>query len=299
MSRFILKTTVLVIILYSTLFILHILLDNLSSEYVQESKPNWDWSYIEELDKEELYVGNSRTWVHVDIQEISSKTNVKSYALAHDGGDIHILYLKLKKYLTFADSPSRINLQFDPTIITNRKDLYGIEKYAPELFLNPSMKTSLGEKLGYSSFYYYIPLISYSPMRIVKILTKYNKDNDPSGYCCQEKSWESPIDFHDTNQWDSISYESPAYLDSIFLICRNKNIVINAIIPPVSPSYSSKLDTSYFIKLFNRLTSFYETNGNIYDFSTLISDRSYFYNHSHLNCDGASIFTNQLINELY
>lgn len=299
MRRFILKTGAIVLMLYSSLLTVHLILDYLSSNYVQKNNPNWDWSYIEKLDADELYVGNSRTWVHVDIEKISSKTNVKSYALAHDGGDIHILYLKLKKYLKFAESPLRINLQFDPTILRERKDLYGMNKYAPELFLNPSMKTSLKEKLGYSSYYYFIPLISYTPTSMVQILTEYNKDDNPSGYSCQEKSWDSPINFHDTNQWDSIIYESPEYLDSIFAICHDKNIVLNAIIPPLSPSYSSKLDRGYFIELFNRLTGFYETNGNIYDFSTLITERSYFYNHSHLNCDGASLYTDQLINELY
>lgn len=299
MKRFIFKTLSAVLMLYSSLLIIHLMLDHLSTKYVEANSPDVDWCFIEGLSVDELYVGNSRTWVHVDTEKIYSKTKLKSYALAHDGGDIQIVFLKLKKLLKYAELPSRINLQFDPFILTNHEELYGIEKYAPELFLNSSMKTALEGKLGYSLYYYFIPLISYSPERIFKTLIQYNNNVQPNGYHCQELPWESPIDFFDTQYWDTITYESPVFLDSIFSLCHDNNIVINAIIPPLSPSYSSKLNTSYYFKQFIRLSRIYETDGNFYDFSSSINERSYFYNHSHLNCQGASIYTDYLISELY
>lgn len=299
MKPFVYRLLLIVAGLYIFLLSFHLLLDELSISYVPGNDPNNDWSYIKELDVDELYVGNSRTWVHVDINTILRKTNVKSYALAHDGGDMHILYLKLKKFLNHTDKPSRINLQFDNTIIKERNDLYGLEKYAPELYFNSSMKSSLEAKLGYSNYYYWIPLISYSPARIFKVLTQYKKDDDPSGFACQEKSWESLVPFNDTTHFEPFSYESSVYLDSIFELCKRKQIRINGIVPPLSPTYLNNQNLKFYEDLFIQLSDNYSNHGNFYNFSTSIDEPHYFYNHSHLNCDGAVLFTNILLAELY
>ena len=95
-----------------------------------------DWHIKHEQYNELLFIGNSRTWVHVDAEMITNSIHKKSYCLAQDGRAAKVLFWKLKKYLLNNNKPKYIFIQFDPYFINNRNGgtFFGKANYLGYMF---------------------------------------------------------------------------------------------------------------------------------------------------------------------
>src|SRR6476646_4189187 len=73
-----------------------------------------DWHDLKNHNSDVLFVGNSRTWVHVDPFAIQNRFHIKCEVIAQDGQGAQILWLKFKQYVNNNKTPREIYLQFDP-----------------------------------------------------------------------------------------------------------------------------------------------------------------------------------------
>ena len=145
-------------------------------------------------------------------------------------------------------------------------------------------------------FDFYITLwkqTAFSPKRKhVNYLGKYsnNKFNDVS-------DWQSTIKGH--YLWNDkvlgVSEVSVNYLDSIIKISQQQEIIVILTSSPVYNKYFDKIPRS-IMKKFNSLKEQYENQAIIFDKTQEISyPDSLFLDADHLNLDGATRFTNELI----
>lgn len=292
------------VVFYSLFFAAHIVYVVLTTRYVPANKPDLDWNYIDNINADWLFLGNSRTWVHIDPSMILNKLGHSSYCLAHDGGDVILVYQKLKKYHDDSKDLKKIFLQFDWTFIHERENLYGSEKFEHQFYLNKAMSQSLRDKEGFSKLNYWLPAVSISPTEFLKAAVGYRRADNPNGYHCKSLNWESKIDFMDFDKVREIEdfsrFGKTYYVDSIFEFCSVNNIELHGLILPVSPAVVANISESDYIKRFENLKKVYKTEGELYSFLDYkeFSNVDLFYNHTHLNCIGSQLLTEIIIERL-
>lgn len=269
-----------------------------------------DWHIKRKQPIKVLFIGNSRTWLHVDVKEFISQTRVSAYSLSQNGRGSEVLWYKFKKYMKNGSPPEFIYLQFDPTF-TSLKGLhantfYGKENYLSYLFLdNLEINNYFSKEKGYNDFEQYVPLIRYIGYKdlFMRHLLKQDKISTNDPFCdyrlfqygsdpskwewgqTKESNWYSP---QKTNGKLNLQY-----IDSFVNYCKQNKIHLHLIYPPQSyPSYvnvsNDILDTlNHYSKQKN--IPFKNFNSRIYNDSNL------FYMHIHLNAKGAKLYTKELI----
>ena len=269
-----------------------------------------DWHIKRNYTNKVLFIGNSRTWVHVDVKEFSSQTQVKAYSLAQNGRGSEVLWYKFIKYMENNPPPELIYLQFDPTFTIieglQANTFYGKENYLSYLFLNNlKINKNFSKERGYNGFEQYVPLIRYIGYKdlFIRHLLKHDKiqtknpesdyrlfeyGSNPSKWLwgnIKESRWNTPN--------KTIGKLNFQYIDSFVTYCRQNSIELNLIYPPQSyPSYG-KVSQSLIDTLNNyskrKNIPFKNFNSPSYNDSTM------FYMHIHLNTKGAKQYTNELI----
>ena len=98
MRHFLVKITILFSIYILSILVLGLLGENIiylntkNNQYQLQE----DWHIRHSSENELLFIGNSRTWVHIDAEKISKSIGRKSYCLAQDGRESRVLYWKLR-----------------------------------------------------------------------------------------------------------------------------------------------------------------------------------------------------------
>ena len=163
-------------------------------------------------------------------------------------------------------------------------------------FALETSQTDVENIIPINYFDFYITLwrqTAFSPKRKhVNYLGKYsnNKINDVS-------DWQSTIKRH--YSWNDkvlgVSEVSVSYLDSIIKISQQQEIIVILTSSPVYNKYFDKIPRS-IMKKFNSLKEQYENQAIIFDKTQEISyPDSLFLDADHLNLDGATRFSNELI----
>jgi hypothetical protein len=304
MRNFIRKIT-----LFFPIYILSVFILGLFGEYIihLNTKNNQfqlqeDWHIHHPIENELLFIGNSRTWVHIDAEKISKTINRKSYCLAQDGRESRVLFWKLKCYLSRNKKPKEVFIQFDPYFISNRNDgtFYGKKKYLAYIYKDRlKINNVFSNEIGYNNYEEYFPIIRYRgeiPLLFHHLtgIRSYNSNLFIFGSELQKRTWQKSSNFkypEETNGELNFSY-----MDSIIKICKNLEIKTTLIYSPQSYSSYKAVDQN----IFRQLKDYAKTNELTFlDFnSEVYNDSSLFYNHMHLNSKGATKFTLQLIDTI-
>ena len=274
-----------------------------------------DWHVKHKKVNNVLFIGNSRTWVQVDVKLFSKETKLKSYALAQDGRNAKLLWYKFKKYLELNFKPDRLFLQFDPTFIDadlNKQTFYGKENYLSYLFWN-NLKISeiFSDEIGFIKYEEFIPLIRYANFKelFFSHLFKSQEVNstiwsnksssflfgsNPQDWSWnQNPEWKSYWNDPEKNTYKNLNF---AYIDSFGILCKKKAIQLILVYPPQSYTSYKSQDNRFIIDLTDYARKeeipYFNFNSNLYNDSTI------FYNHMHLNKEGSKIYTFQIIHEL-
>jgi hypothetical protein len=272
-----------------------------------------DWHIKHKKQNKILFIGNSRTWVQVDVEFFSKKMKQKSYTIAQDGRNIKTLWYKLKKYLEINHKPEKIFLQFDPTFIEanlNFQTFYGKENYLTYLFFdNLNINKLFSNESGFEKYEEYIPLIRYINYHdlFIRHLMKRNHENTSDfntnykyytyGSCPKNYTWgQFPEWKCNWKNPETFKYKKRLdfqWIDSVRILCSKKSINLILIYPPQSYTSYKCQDKKFIIDLKQYSQKFkidyIDFNSKQYNDSTL------FYNHLHLNKKGSVIYTNQII----
>ena len=242
-----------------------------------------------------IWLGNSRTYVHVDQSVINQNWNKSSYSLVQDGGDPSILFYKISNYLNNNNKPDIVNIQCDYTMETSNFEQKDIR--ISQLF-NWKMKKHLEKTFTWTDpIYFYIPLVSFDITTIIKVIIKYRPKrfynvfyevNEPFGY-------KTDLLWNHNFISRTCDLTKSNYFDSIINICVNKEVgKINLWTPPSSKSleesivYAPNLDS---IAKYYGVKHNLEINHIDLRDSTMFNDSTLFYNHTHLNKNGVNVLT--------
>ena len=267
-----------------------------------------DWHDLANHNSEVLFVGNSRTWVHINPFTFSKKTNLTSEVIGQDGQGPQVLFIKLKEYIKSNSKPQCIVLQFDPNFIGENSQLYGIENWLPLFYgYRGKFTKEFSNKQGYDIKYHYIPLYAYFVnKRGKKLLNKilFNDQLEDSIKWSKTKGFKR--NFRDSsfvginkNKGFKVLNRSK-YLDSIFNMAKTKNIKLIGLFSPVTNElYESYINPEVIEKEFYKLRAQFQTSGNYFNYGNiaLTKDKNFFYNHSHLNGTGSDTFMKVLLSD--
>lgn len=265
-----------------------------------------DWHIKHKVKHDFLFIGNSRTFVQVDVKLLNSKLKDNSYCLSQDGRESKVLFYKLKKYLELNNQPRHVFLQFDPFFLNNRTQgtFYGKQNYLGYLYKNNlGINSIFRNEIGFEQLDVYLPLKRYfSTEGGVQVLIKHLTNQRSADYetfqfgsAPRKRQWRST-----ESNWSNPEYKAVNmqfnFIDSILNLCRNKKIEVTLVYPPQSWRSYKRLDS----ETNDELRKFAEKRKIVYwNFNSEKYDNvNYFYNHMHLNSIGSDLYTRDLVDSI-
>lgn len=302
MRKFILKLVVLIGVIGMPAFLMEIYISfKLDKGYRYAFQA--DWHDLKDHHSEILFIGNSRTWLHVDPFVVMQRFNTSAEIIAADGQDVHFLWEKFRQYRRYNKQPREIYLQFDPFFIIERDDLFGASNIQTCFFGNRADLSSLKNRRGYKQIYCYIPMLAYQPGFIAKVLKGDTISSAESfertrGFQSRDWQWSGRW-----NQPESVKFEinrvSP-YIDSFINYASQHKVQLYFMYPPQSEiSYQKSVRPDLVQKKANEYRQKYGP-GIIYldmNIPGSYNDSTIFYNHLHLNRKGVKLFMQQLVEQ--
>lgn len=270
-----------------------------------------DWHLYHPKKMQALFIGNSRTGVHVDMPYLTKAYDVPMYAICQDARRLDILWWKFKKYLERNPKPKAIVLQMDVSTLIdeglNQNTMYGKEKLLTYFFANQLGINHLFEKeVGYHWYETVIPLIRYIPYPEYFDMYWHKKFADPyappANYGVRlipydPKNILPPIDSVSAQVEPKKAIEIPklnmAYVDTFANYCRQHHIQLIGVFPPYT---AASYKASQYYKTGDDIAQYARKRGIMFrnfNTDTYLSD-SLFFNHMHLNDRGAAIYTREL-----
>jgi hypothetical protein len=302
LKKFILKIVILLVWIVIPAFIMEIFisskLDDGYRYYFQG-----DWHDLKGHNSDILFVGNSRTWLHVDPFEIQDKYHVSAEIIAADGQDVHFVWEKFRQYTRGNKVPGELYLQFDPFFIYERDDLYGALNIQTCYFGGRVDISSLESRRGYIKMYKYLPMIAYQAGFVANVLTGDTISSSESfertrGFQSRDWQWSGKWQ-HPENVRVDMNAVSP-YIDSFINYAKQNKVYLYFMYPPQSQvSFEKSIRPELFQQKVNEYSSKHSYGIQFLDMNIpgLYNDSTIFYNHLHLNQVGVSKFMQQLIQD--
>jgi hypothetical protein len=193
--------------------------------------------------------------------------------------------------------------------LEKRKDLFNLEQFLPYMLGNNVIEKATDSYLGFNWVDYKIPLVRYfgkpdAFAALIKLwlLPKNNVPQRMKGYEPQDLEWNNDFDkakkkikFYNIQTDSATIYLFEKYLQE----CKQNKIKIIFVYTP------EFIEGQEFVKNRGEIISLYTKYSKKYDIpfynfsnDSLVFQRKYFYNSSHLNKTGVQIFTNELIYKL-
>jgi hypothetical protein len=253
------------------------------------------------INKEIIILGSSRGARNIIASEIETKTGHSAYNLAYPGSDIEFHEFIVRTLLKFNKAPKVILLSVDypmaflpDSILNFRLDrMYPLVKYN---YINNEL-IARGEKNIIMSNLFALSRMNKTNFDIrqkhfTALDTLYPDGSMPISFQKQDEDWAASTMI---TKYDS-EKELQVKLDcfkKILAMCREKNIRLIIIQPPLfdpmDPAFRERLK-----QLTNNKIPFFDYNNQ----NPIYKNKDYFYDRTHLNRKGATIFTDEIADYL-
>ena len=320
MKKFLLKTSLIIVIPFIIALCLDIIISNILKETKLFPVENEVWNdiYDSKAEAELIILGSSRAWVHFDTEIIDKNLNIKSYNLGEDGSNILQQYIRYKELISFNPLPKKVILAVD--IYSFRDEKFPTYRFYPYVLgnfriLNHLSSLNIDGIDGIDEIIFYVPLIRYFNRTFIQRLfdnekkalfrnKNYNKafifsnqyinlnkegNLRIKGYRGLDVIWKN----QDVKKFTFPIDSSKVSLMKKFITeMKNENIEIIMIYPPeYKEGQSLCQNRNKIISEFEKISNQFDLR--LYNYSdSLISERKeFFYNNQHLNKRGAEIFT--------
>jgi hypothetical protein len=250
-----------------------------------------------------LFLGSSRVHYSLNPKIIDSICNVNSYNLGVEGGDMYEFAMILASYLEHHSAPKYIFLNFDMHSFFGKKKIYNYPIYFPFANKNKTIKSYLKENRYYKIQYDYFPFLEFADFDdnskgyflkgLIGLTEISYPDFQYKGYLSNTN-----VQITDTNifipQKDlSVSGLKFKCLEQIIQICKQKGIVLFFF---YAPEFNKKYQNSILNKdqIFKIVDSLSKTNKISFfrdDNLHLSYNQKYFANTTHLNINGAQVYS--------
>ncbi|MGI9192386.1 MAG: hypothetical protein ACR2IL_09690 [Chitinophagaceae bacterium] len=313
MRRFIVKLGKWLLVCMGLLFVLGLLAEyrlyrNTRELYYSRQA---DWHLYHRRKHQILFIGNSRTSVHVDVNAAMQHFEVPAYSLCQDARHMEFFWYKFKKYIERNPLPKVIVLQADISSLLavgfNMNTFYGKDKYLTYLFANQlGINHYFENEEGYKAYEAYIPLVRYIHYKDYFLAHWNRKFSDPyapphnSGAwlidptpVAKLKSLDLEVEQKRKLKKQDLSTFDFTFLDSFITFAQQHRIQFMAVYPPQSwASYATESRVAIdSITNYCKVRQVPYRNFNRSDYAA----DSLFFNHIHLNAIGAKRYTAELI----
>ncbi|MBO4488054.1 MAG: hypothetical protein J5741_00155 [Bacteroidales bacterium] len=305
MKKFLLRLSIFTLIL----FVLALGADLLITRQFKklESSPfaNWNDIYRGDIQSDLLIMGSSRAYVQMNPRILDSILHINSYNLGMNGRAVESQMVKYHVYRHEGNRKPKVILYeiYQGTLYTsNGYDRIQFVPYLRDLFLwkeiRPVDHFTWADAL--------IPMWRYRKYKsdilaILKGTSFYQRAEHQvyKGFVDYDKPW----DGKKLASLDTIRYgRNPLAINELkkFLsACKEENISVVFVIAPFYIGATEKIeDLPGMYKLFHEITDPYGVPILDYTYHPLSYDTTYFYNASHLNRKGATLFSIQLAHDL-
>jgi len=275
--------------LFSLIIALLYLSDFIYTQVYINSNPRNKLQYIVNTKNENydiLFIGSSRVANHIDTKLFDDLSNKKTINLGVEGAGLSDNLLQLK-LLVSNNTISNVFLQIDSNFEYDKPSNIAISEAMPFLNSNDIINTHIKKnfnnykKLKYIPFYRYAindPKIGFREM-VLSFINKKPKTNPSIGFT---PMFGNKFPLIENSLPETIKLNN-IVLDEIIDICRKNKIQLTLYISP----YCSKIKNKKYIEKLRTKVP------NLIDLSKGYDDKL-FYNCSHLNNQGAKIFTTNL-----
>ncbi|MGV3528135.1 MAG: hypothetical protein ACO1OO_04500 [Flavisolibacter sp.] len=289
-------------------------LDYVMSYYLSHSHDSpgefevWNDIYSSNANCDIAIYGSSRAWVQIDPNILGDSLNSEVYNFGMDGHNFWLQYLRHLELLKHNQKPKVIVLSVDVFTLQKRPDLYQQDQFLPNMLWNSTVQEYTSSYTGYKGVDYYIPLIRYAgrTTSFVKMAKTFFRVKTSSyrnrGFLGMERVWNNDLaeakagtDSYTVN----LDASSIALFDKFIKQCKRDNIKLFLVYAP------EFIDGQKFVSNRNLIIGLYKSFSNKYsipfwDYSedTICQSRKYFYNASHLNKQGAEMFSRMLASDL-
>jgi len=256
----------------------------------------WNDIYNGEMDCELSIYGSSRAWGHIDPIIMEDTLNYNSYNFGIDGHNFWLQYLRHNEYLKYNSKPKIIVHSVDIFTLQKRDDLYNMSQFLPYMLWNNDLFKSISTYKGYASVDCFIPLVRFRhTSSSIKSLSKNDSPLRNKGFKGFWRKWGPHFDnAMKLNDDYTVTLDSASLnlYEQFLEECRSSNIeVIMVYTPEFIDGQKFISNRKEVIDLYNELANKYGLLFLDYSDNYLCYDKQYFYNATHLNGNGADIFT--------
>ncbi|MCW3804131.1 hypothetical protein [Plebeiibacterium marinum] len=293
-----------------SLFFVSIFIDSLLSIKIKEihEYPGeyevWNDIYSEELDVDVAVYGSSRAWVHINPNQILDSTKLMCYNFGVDGQNFNIQFLRHKEYIERNRPPKMVILSIDVFSLAKAKDLYGLNQFLPYMLWDWDIYQFTRSYNGFSFLDYVLPLVRYKGKSdlLLKLFSNNEDKVRTNGYLGMEEDWNEDFNIA-KNKYENfeiqIDPELVDLLEEFIKELKRQNILLTFV---YTPEYIEGQDfvknREHIFEIYNQLANKYDIPFIDYSNSFLSYNKSLFYNASHLNITGSTMFTQVLISDL-
>jgi hypothetical protein len=254
-----------------------------------------------------LFLGSSRTLVHVNPLIIDSVLKVNSYNAGFDGINIIESKMFLDSYLEHHPAPRLLVLTIDigSLAINDTTKLFDFPLYFPYL-KDGNVKNTLSEFLPQTKWISTFPFLKpayyddFKKYMAIKAAIRPGGDKKNilyKGFAPKEMEWKGE-ELHTRFQIHN-SKHGLDLLKQVLNICSENKIKCAIVYAPQTAELTERIDNfNDYLNLLKQTCDDYNIPFLNYSEIPITNDKKYFYNHLHLNSEGANIYSELLANDL-
>lgn len=293
MKKFLIHSVVFAAILWVFAIIADIYVSN-NLRYSKERKYTaWNGIYNDTTYYDLVINGSSRAWVQYDPHILDSILHLNTYNLGIDGSAINRQIIKYHKYCELHGQPKYLLQNID--IFTMARTFgYEREQFFPYFFYDKDLLHKADKYEHFTLLEKYIPYYRYIGIDLHDWDAGLYK-----GYCGQDKAWDGSM----FSQMDTVQVSSDSSMLRLFddFLTEQAHLGTRVILV-YSPIYHGVIDkcpdTGKMYTMYDSLAIKHHLSILNYIEMPLCYDTAYFYNATHLNRQGAEIFTTRLAQDL-
>ncbi len=293
MKKFLIHSVVFAAILWVFAIIADIYVSNNLRHSKERKYAAWNGIYNDTTYYDLVINGSSRAWVQYDPHILDSILHLNTYNFGIDGSAINRQIIKYHKYCELHGQPKYLLQNID--IFTMARTFgYEREQFFPYFFYDKDLLLKADKYEHFTLSEKYIPYYRYIGIDLYDWNAGLYK-----GYCGQDKAWDGSM----FSQMDTVQVSSDSSMLRLFddFLTEQAHLGTRVILV-YSPIYHGVIDkcpdTGKMYTMYDSLAIKHHLSILNYIEMPLCYDTAYFYNATHLNRQGAEIFTTRLAQDL-
>lgn len=309
LKRFLLEVAIFSLILIMGAFMIDRFLTENLKRYPVGDSGIWNEVFAGRVNSEVVVYGASRALAHFDARIMENALGTTVYNLGINGHNFWLQYLRHSMLLKHNTKPKVIVLEISTNTLEKRKDLYDPDQFIPYMLNQPDVEASISSYEGFSYLDFQVPLFRYYGK--VELLIRASiqflspshfKPDRVKGYEGKDLAW--------SGGWERTKLgikkskvvfdpESSLLFDSFLEECKELGIkVVFVSTPMFIHAQEYTINRSDVMTYFKEKSKKYGIHYLDYSDDPISSKSEYFYNATHMNKEGAELFTKRFVADL-